>query len=50
MPNGCEGTLRPGTVKVIVHPPIRGTNAEELCEQSSAVIAKSLVQHGLGVR
>ena len=49
MPNGCEGTLRTGTVKIIIHPPIRGTNADELCKESSRVISKSLSQHGLGV-
>mgnify|MGYP006970528109 FL=1 len=49
MPNGFEGTLRSGNVKLIVHPPIRGSNPDQLCEQSRAVISKSLLQHGLGV-
>lgn len=49
MPNGFEGTLRPGSVKVIIHPPIQGSNPDELCEQSRAVISKSLLQHGLQV-
>ncbi|KAI5079499.1 hypothetical protein GOP47_0004978 [Adiantum capillus-veneris] len=49
MPNGLEGTLRPGSVKVIVHPPIRGSNPDDLCEQSRNVISKSLLQHGLEV-
>lgn len=49
MPNGLEGTLRPGTVKVIIHPPLHGSNPDELCEQSRNVISKSLLQHGLEV-
>ncbi|KAJ7538916.1 hypothetical protein O6H91_11G068400 [Diphasiastrum complanatum] len=42
MPNGMEGTLTPGEVKVIIHPPIQGTNADVLCSQARAVIAASL--------
>ncbi|MCO5592149.1 hypothetical protein L7F22_046145 [Adiantum nelumboides] len=49
MPNGLEGTLRPGAVKVIIHPPLRGSNPDELCKLSRNVISKSLLQHGLEV-
>lgn len=49
MPNGLEGMLRPGSVKVIIHPPIQGSNPDELCEQSRNIISKSLLQHGLEV-
>ncbi|MCO5597859.1 hypothetical protein L7F22_051944 [Adiantum nelumboides] len=49
MPNGLEGSLRPGAVKVIIHPPLRGSNPDELCELSRNVISKSLLQHGLEV-
>lgn len=49
MPNGLEGTLRPGTVKVIIHPPLHGNNPDELSERSRDVISKSLLQHGLEV-
>ncbi|CAI5463393.1 unnamed protein product [Closterium sp. Yama58-4] len=38
-----------GVVRVVVHPPITGTDADKLCEQSRAVIASTLRQHGLGV-
>lgn len=49
MPNGLEYTLRPGVIKMIVHPPIRGSNADELCDQSRKVIADTLIKHGLPV-
>ncbi|KAH7425636.1 hypothetical protein KP509_11G063600 [Ceratopteris richardii] len=49
MPNGLEGTLRPGSVKVIIHPPLHGSNADELCQQSRDIISKTLLQHGFGV-
>lgn len=49
MPNGLEYTLRPGVVKMIVHPAIRSKNADELCDQSRKVIAETLIKHGLPV-
>lgn len=49
MPNGKEGTLRPGLVKVVIHPPIQGKDPDELCKLSRAVIAESLLNHGLEV-
>eukprot|EP01018_Ginkgo_biloba_P012089 Gb_21284 [translate_table: standard] len=49
MPNGMESTLRKGSVKIIIHPPIIGTDAEELCDKARAVIAQRLIMHGYGV-
>lgn len=49
MPNGMEGTLRPGAVKVIIHPPLHGNDPDELSDQSRDVISRSLLQHGLEV-
>ncbi|CAI7923957.1 unnamed protein product [Closterium sp. NIES-53] len=46
--SGSPGT-KGGVVRVVVHPPITGTDADKLCEQSRAVIASTLRQHGLGV-
>ncbi|KAH9317578.1 hypothetical protein KI387_019347, partial [Taxus chinensis] len=34
MPNGMEGSLRPGSIKMIVHQPIEGTNADELSDKA----------------
>lgn len=49
MPNGLEGTLRPGGVKIFIHPTLRSSSADQLCDESRAVIAKTLVEHGLPV-
>ena len=49
MPNGLEGTLRPGKIKVVVHPPLRGSSADQLCEDSRKIIAETLTKHGLPV-
>ncbi|XP_057828882.2 1-acyl-sn-glycerol-3-phosphate acyltransferase BAT2, chloroplastic isoform X1 [Cryptomeria japonica] len=49
MPNGMEGTLRPGSIKIIVNQPIEGTNADELSNKARSVIAQQLVMHGNGV-
>lgn len=50
MPNGLEGTLKSGSVKIIIHPQIRGSSPDRLCEQSRAAISESLLQHGLEVQ
>lgn len=42
MPNGSEGTLKFGEVRVIVHPPIEGKDADELAKQARAAIAAPL--------
>jgi 1-acyl-sn-glycerol-3-phosphate acyltransferase len=49
MPNGLEWSLRPGCVKVVIHHPLEGSNADQLCEESRAIIADTLVKHGLSV-
>ncbi|GJP53347.1 hypothetical protein CLOM_g12506 [Closterium sp. NIES-68] len=38
-----------GVVRVVVHPPIVGSDADKLCEQARGVIASTLRLHGLGV-
>eukprot|EP00850_Spirogloea_muscicola_P003902 SM000016S01890 [mRNA] locus=s16:470658:472072:+ [translate_table: standard] len=50
MPNEMENSLRPGAVKVVIHPPITGANADALCAQAREVIAATLRRHGMGVR
>lgn len=43
MPNGKEGVLRPGKVKMIVHPSIQpDKDADEMCKEAQEVIASSL--------
>lgn len=49
MPNSMEGTLRPGKVIVVIHPPLSGTNADKLCEESREIIGNTLKKYGLGV-
>lgn len=45
MPNGKEGVLRKGGVKMIVHPSIDPTkDADEMCKEAQEVIASSLHQ------
>ena len=42
MPSGMEGILNTGSVKVIIHKPIEGSNAQLLCDESRNVIAAGL--------
>ncbi|PAN46660.1 hypothetical protein PAHAL_9G205700 [Panicum hallii] len=49
MPSGMEGILNSGSVKVIIHQPIQGNNAETLCSKARNVIADTLLLHGYGV-
>lgn len=49
MPAGMESTLNSGSVKVVVHKPIEGTDADLLCKQSRDVIADTLLLHGYGM-
>ncbi|KAK1262454.1 hypothetical protein QJS04_geneDACA018751 [Acorus gramineus] len=49
MPPGEEGLLNPGMVEVVIHKPIKGSNAEALCREARNVIASTLVHHGYGV-
>lgn len=49
MPARMEGLLNSGSVKIIIHKPIRGTNADMLCNEARNVIADTLLLHGYGV-
>ncbi|XP_062205741.1 1-acyl-sn-glycerol-3-phosphate acyltransferase BAT2, chloroplastic-like [Phragmites australis] len=49
MPSGMESTLNSGSVKVIIHRPIKGNDAETLCSEARNVIADTLLLHGYGV-
>jgi len=42
MPNGGELTLRPGTVDIVVHPPLDAGAADELCASAEKVIRSAL--------
>lgn len=46
MPPGMERELNPGSVKVIVHPYIVGSNADELCNEARKIIAQELIRQG----
>ncbi|KAJ6851406.1 1-acyl-sn-glycerol-3-phosphate acyltransferase 1, chloroplastic [Iris pallida] len=49
MPSGMEGILNPGSVKVVIHKPIVGRDADVLCNEARNIIADTLVLHGYGV-
>lgn len=49
MPSGMEGILNSGSVKVVIHRPIQGNDAETLCSEARNVIADTLLLHGHGV-
>lgn len=49
MPAGMEGILNSGSVKVVIHRPLKGKNAEALCNESRSVIADTLTSHGYGI-
>ncbi|GJN19765.1 hypothetical protein PR202_gb07074 [Eleusine coracana subsp. coracana] len=49
MPSGMEGSLNSGSVKVIIHEPIQGNEADALCSEARNVIADTLLRHGYGV-
>ncbi|KAG0488558.1 hypothetical protein HPP92_007369 [Vanilla planifolia] len=49
MPAGMEGILRSGSVKVVIHKPVKGTDADLLCKESRHVIADTLIHHGYGI-
>lgn len=46
MPVGMEGRLNPGSVKVVIHKPINGNNAEVLCNEARNIIADELIREG----
>ncbi|XP_057487765.1 1-acyl-sn-glycerol-3-phosphate acyltransferase LPAT1, chloroplastic-like isoform X2 [Actinidia eriantha] len=43
MPSGREGILNPGSVRIVIHKPIEGNNADMLCNEARNVIAVFLV-------
>lgn len=42
MPSGMEGILNVGSVKVVIHKPIEGSDAEVLCNEARNTIADEL--------
>ncbi|GAQ90540.1 lysophosphatidic acid acyltransferase [Klebsormidium nitens] len=46
MPSGQEGSLHSGGVKIIVHPPMMGTDPNQLMADSREVIYNTLVEYG----
>lgn len=46
MPAGVEGRLYPGSVKVVIHRPIEGNDANMLCKEAREKIADTLVSEG----
>lgn len=42
MPSGMEGMLNEGTIKVVIHKPIQGHDAGELCNEARNSIADAL--------
>ena len=49
MPPGMEGIVNPGSVKVVIHKPIEGNDAEVLCNEARNIIADVLNQKGWGI-
>ncbi|CAA6663637.1 unnamed protein product [Spirodela intermedia] len=49
MPSGMEGFLNSGDVKVVIHKPVQGNNADKLCGDARSTIADTLLLHGYGV-
>lgn len=46
MPAGLEGILNPGSVKIVIHKPIVGNNADVLCSEVRNIIAETLIHEG----
>jgi 1-acyl-sn-glycerol-3-phosphate acyltransferase len=42
MPVGKESRLYRGSVKVVIHPPLKGDNADSLCAETRTIIANTL--------
>ena len=49
MPSGMEGFVNSGDVKVVIHKPLKGSNAENLMNDARSMIADTLLLHGYGV-
>ncbi|KAL5996953.1 1-acyl-sn-glycerol-3-phosphate acyltransferase lpat1, chloroplastic [Asimina triloba] len=48
MPAGREDLLNTGSVRVVIHKPIEGSNPEILCNVARTAIADVLLRHGYG--
>ncbi|KAF5193491.1 1-acyl-sn-glycerol-3-phosphate acyltransferase 1 protein [Thalictrum thalictroides] len=46
MPAGMESALLSGSVKVVIHKPIEGSDPDILCDKARNVIANELILHG----
>lgn len=46
MPAGMEGQLNPGVIKVVIHQPIKGKDANFLCCEARKMIADVLIREG----
>ncbi|CAN4113208.1 unnamed protein product [Withania somnifera] len=46
MPAGLEGRVYPGSVKVVVHKPLKGNDSDVLCSEARNVIKDVLVRQG----
>jgi len=46
MPAGKEHSLNMGSVKVVIHKPIEGSDANQLCTDARDAIARTLLTHG----
>uniref|UniRef100_A0A2P2KLV5 1-acyl-sn-glycerol-3-phosphate acyltransferase 1ic-like n=2 Tax=Rhizophora mucronata TaxID=61149 RepID=A0A2P2KLV5_RHIMU len=46
MPAGMEGILNLGSVKIVVHKPLEGTDPEVLCNAARSTMADALDHHG----
>lgn len=49
MPAGMEQHLSMGSVKVVIHKPIEGSDGNQLCTDARDTIARTLLTHGYGV-
>mmetsp|Transcript_5842 Transcript_5842/g.21313 ORF Transcript_5842/g.21313 Transcript_5842/m.21313 type:complete len:80 (+) Transcript_5842:793-1032(+) len=49
MPSGQESRLKAGKVKLVIHEPIGGGDAKQMCEEARAVIAAELTKYGYEV-
>lgn len=49
MPAGEECLVNSGSVKVVIHKPLDGKDADKLCYEARDSIAQTLLLHGYGV-
>lgn len=45
MPSGMEGTVNMGMVKVVIHEPVKGDDADLLCTQVRNMISDELIRN-----